>query len=133
VKKAPKLRKLSLMTRFKNVQKYADEGWARVHKLTAEISELQAECARQRSAAEFHALRAARHEGYITRVKETEGRDAVPHGVIAQRTDPIGELREKLAICPEAEANKILDAISPDLTKCMTGYDGTNGEDWGAR
>lgn len=60
----------------------------------------------------------ARREGYIDRVREVEGSKQLEPGL---SVDAVDKLREHLTSCPEEEASKILDVISEDLKRRVTG------------
>lgn len=79
--------------------------------LLSQIAMLQQEVGRQ-------AQLVARREGYIDRVREVDGRQKTDPGLSA---DAVDKLREHLTACPEEEASKILDVISEDLKRRVTG------------
>ena len=73
-------------------------------------------------------LRAARLEGYLERVQETENRPAAD--TVASTTDGIEKLRRVVAMAPEREAGQVLDAISPDLLDRILGKPEGEVERW---
>lgn len=104
------------------------------HEYQRRLLEAQQDLARAREIQDKLSIQLGRRDGYIDRVREVEKWQMAYHAKeqdarLGKPTSPglsstaIDELRQHIAECPEAEAKKILDVISEDLQKAVTGFD----------